>query len=268
VAVPTTARTRAVVTGARGIGAAAAESLVRRGAQVFVIADDPGDCDALAVALGGSVTGWARADLREEAPTISAFDQAVESLGGLDAVVAVAGGSGRRFGDGPLHELTVEAWEATLALNLTTTFLTAREALRRFVEGRHGSLVLTSSTLARSPSPRHFGTHAYATAKAAIEGMVTALAAYYAPMGIRVNAVSPGLVRTAMAERAASDQSISAYVRRKQPIVGDLLDPRPLGEAMAWLALASEVTGQVLAVDGGWSVTEAAIAWSPAEETS
>jgi NAD(P)-dependent dehydrogenase (short-subunit alcohol dehydrogenase family) len=253
--VPAT-RARAVVTGARGIAAAAAESLVYRGAQVFVIADEPRDCDALVRTLGTSAAGWASADLRDEAAAVSAFDRAVESLGGLDTVIAVAGGSGRRFGDGPLHELSTKAWEATLALNLTTTFLSAREAIRRFVEGRSGSLVMTSSALARSPSSRHFGTHAYATAKAAIEGMVTALAAYYAPMGIRVNAVSPGLVRTAMAERAASSQLVSGYVKCKQPLVGDLLGPRPVGEAMAWLALASGVTGQVLAVDGGWSVTE------------
>jgi NAD(P)-dependent dehydrogenase (short-subunit alcohol dehydrogenase family) len=112
--------------------------------------------------------------------------------------------------------------------------------------------------LASSPSPPHFATHAYAAAKSAIAGLTTTLAACYAPDGIRVNAVAPGLVRTPMAARAAGDPVISDHARRKQPLAGGLLSAEQVARALCFLAVdADVVTGQVLDVDGGWSVTQA-----------
>ena len=246
------------MTGATGIAEATARGLAARGARVHVMSLGPGECQALADSLGPSGAGWSAVDLRDENATVAAFDRARESLGGIDAVVAVAGGSGRRFGDGPLHELTLDAWEQTLRLNLTTTFLTAREAVRAFCAGGiGGSLVLTASVLATSPAPQHFTTHAYAAAKAAVTGLTTALAATYAPQGIRVNAVAPGLVRTPMSARAVGDPVIYAYARRKQVLTGDLLTAAQVARALCFLAVdAGAVTGQVLDVDGGWSVTQ------------
>ena len=226
------------------------------------------ECRALTAALGPAGAGWSAVDLRDEDATVAAFEAARKALGGLDAVVAVAGGSGRRFGDGALHEVGLDAWEQTLRLNLTTTFLTAREAIRAFLGrgGTGGSLVLTASVLASSPSPQHFATHAYAAAKSAIAGLTTTLAACYAPPGIRVNTVAPGPVRTPMAARAAGDPLISTYARRKQPLADGLLNAEQVGRALCFLAVAvavavaadaDAVTGQVLDVDGGWSVTQA-----------
>ncbi|MBO0850602.1 MAG: SDR family oxidoreductase [Pseudonocardia sp.] len=247
------------MTGATGIAAATARGLAAQGCRVHVLSLDAPECAALSDGLGPASAGWTAVDLRQDAAVESAFTSATTALGGLDAVVAVAGGSGRRFGDGPLHELTLSAWDETLRLNLTSAFLTAREAVRAFrAGGAGGSLVLTASVLASAPAVPYFETHAYAAAKAAIEGLATALAASYARERIRVNAVAPGLVRTRMARRAAQDPAISDYARRKQALVGGFLAAEQVAEALCWFATGADaVTGQVLDVDGSWSVTQA-----------
>ena len=111
-----------VITGATGIAGAAAHRFAAEGADVFVISLDASD------AVDG--TCCAGADLADEPSAVEAFAAARDHLGRIDALFAVAGGSGRRFGDGALHEVSAAAWDSTLALNLTTTFLAAREALR------------------------------------------------------------------------------------------------------------------------------------------
>lgn len=160
------------------------------------------------------------------------------------------GGSGRKFGDGPLSELSKEAWDATLELNLTTAALTAKYALHHLHEG---SVTLTSSVLATSHSPEYFQTAAYATAKAGIEGLVKFLASTYAARKIRINAVAPGLTATPMAARAAGDQRVASYAELKQPLVGGFLQPEDLVPAYLYLLEARAVTGEILTVDGGWS---------------
>jgi NAD(P)-dependent dehydrogenase (short-subunit alcohol dehydrogenase family) len=251
-------RYRVLVTGATGIAAASARRLAECGAQLFIVARTDEQCRALADQLGSAAVGYAAVDLREEAGAEAAFAAGVEVLGGLDGVIAVAGGSGRRWGDGPLHEIPLAGWDETLRLNLTTTFLTAREAIRQFRRDGGGSLVLTSSVLAWSPSPRHFATHAYAATKAAICGLARTLAATYAADRIRVNAIAPGLVRTPMAERAAADPEILRFAERKQPLAGGMLVPGDVADAAVWALTSPRVTGQVIAVDGGWTVSEGA----------
>ena len=160
----------------------------------------------------------------------------------------------------------IEGWEETLRLNGHPAFLAARNAVRVMREqepntsGTRGSIVLVASVLAAHPVPSHFATHAYAAVKGAEISLATAMAAYYAPDGIRVNVIAPGLIRTPMAERAAADPVIAAYAARKQPIAGGLLEAEEVASAGAFLLGdgSRHVTGQVLAVDGGWSVTEAA----------
>ena len=122
-----------------------------------------------------------------------------------------------------------------------------------------GSIAIVSSVLAFSPSPEMFATHAYAAIKGAEISLATSMAAYYAPHGIRVNVVAPGLVDTPMAARAAGDPVIVAFAKRKQPLADGLLMPEDLAPLATFL-MADEsraVTGQTIAVDGGWSVTDA-----------
>jgi len=115
-----------------------------------------------------------------------------------------------------------------------------------------------SSVLADHPSPDLFGTHAYAVAKGAQLALVRTTAAAYAPDNIRINAIAPSVVVTPMSMRAQDDAAVMAYTEKKQPLSGGFLDPEPVAAAAAYLlsAEADAVTGQVLAVDGGWGVTE------------
>lgn len=243
-----------VITGASGIAAAAAHQLAAAGDTVFIISRGAEACSTLADSLGAGAAGWFAADLQDEESAVAAFQAAADKLGQIDAVIAVAGGSARRFGDGWLHDMSLDAWNASLNLNLTTMFLTAREAVRH-MRGRGGSLVMTSSVLATSPQPDNFTTHGYAAAKASITGWTVPLAAAYAKDRIRVNTVAPGLVRTPMAARAAEDPEIVGFAERKQPVAPGMLSPEQVAEAMCWLVSADGITGQVLAVDGGWAVT-------------
>jgi NAD(P)-dependent dehydrogenase (short-subunit alcohol dehydrogenase family) len=257
-----------VVTGASGIAAAGARRFAAEGASVGIISRDPAKTKALAASIakaGGSVE-WAAADLRDEAATVAAFGTLHAAFGRFDGLFAVAGGSGRRFGDGPVHEIPLEGWQETLAQNGTPAFLAAREVVRAMLEatardgGARGSIVLVSSILGSYPSPRLFATHAYAAVKGAEVSLARTMAAYYAPHGIRVNAIEPGLVATPMSARASSDPLASAYAAAKQPLAGGFLAAEAIADAALFLLSdeAGQITGQSLAVDGGWSVTETA----------
>jgi NAD(P)-dependent dehydrogenase (short-subunit alcohol dehydrogenase family) len=257
-----------LVTGATGMAAAAAERLASEGARVFIVARTEENASGLAARIR-EAGGEARhhvADLADENAAVGAVAAAQDAFGGrIDGLFAVAGGSGRRRGDGPAHEITLEGWEATFTINATPAFLVAREVLRTMIDqepnlsGTRGSILLMSSILSVSPSPRLFATHAYAAAKAAITGFARTTAAYYAPQRIRVNAIAPSLVSTPMAERAAQDPATVAYVVRKQPLSRGLIPPEDIAAAAAYL-LSDEsryLTGQLVIVDAGWSVTDA-----------
>jgi NAD(P)-dependent dehydrogenase (short-subunit alcohol dehydrogenase family) len=116
------------------------------------------------------------------------------------------------------------------------------------------------SVLGFSPSPGHFATHAYAAAKSAVVGFSKSLAAYYAKDDIRVNVIAPALVDTPMAKRAVENPEIKRFIARKQPLAGGRTGlPQDL-DGLATLLLSDAgryITGQVIAVDGGWTVSEA-----------
>lgn len=251
-----------VVTGATGIAAAGARRFADEGASVFVVSRSQSSCESLAseIAARGAQSGWAAADLTNEEDAHRAFADCVREFGRVDGLFAVAGGSGRSHGDGPLHEVPLEGWTGTLEINGHPAFLATRETLRAMLANQNGgSIVLITSVLANSPVPGLFATHSYAAIKGAEIALTTSLAAYYAPMEIRVNALAPGLVDTPMAARAAADAAIVQYAQKKQPLAGGLLDATDIANAGLFLLSdeARTVTGQTIAVDGGWSVTEA-----------
>jgi NAD(P)-dependent dehydrogenase (short-subunit alcohol dehydrogenase family) len=249
-----------IIGGTAGIGLAAAQACLGEGALLTVVGRETDDLDNVARELGTG-TGVLTGDAREPGVAERAIEQAVKIFGRLDAVFHVAGGSGRRFGDGPLDQITDNGWTQTIDVNLKSLFNTNRAAARHFLGAGHGGSVLNmSSVLGFSPSPTHFATHAYAAAKAGANGLTTACASYYARHSIRFNAIAPGLVRTPAAQRAASDPVIAEYIRRKQPLDGGRIgEPDDLNSAVIYLLSPESrfVTGQVLSVDGGWSVSEA-----------
>jgi NAD(P)-dependent dehydrogenase (short-subunit alcohol dehydrogenase family) len=257
------ANKRCLIVGATsGIGWAAAKRFLEEGAQVAVNGfDDPGS-KPVSVALyeaTGRTPLSANCDVRDGKQVDKLFKFVLSVFGGLDVLYHVAGGSGRKDGDGPLHECTDSGWQATLDLNLTSTFLTNRAAVRHFLAHKQpGAILNMASVLALAPSPQYFDTCAYAAAKAGIIGMSRLAAARYAPDGIRVNVIAPGLIDTPMAQRAVHDDAIRAYLRTKQPLAGGPGLADDCAGAAVYLCsdAARLVTGVVLPVDGGWSVSE------------
>jgi NAD(P)-dependent dehydrogenase (short-subunit alcohol dehydrogenase family) len=254
-----------VVTGSTGIAAASARRFAAEGGSVFVVSRNEAHARTLANGLNdaGGAVAWFAADLTREAEVEGAIAVAVARFGRIDGLFAVAGGSGRRYGDGPIHELTAEGWDRTLEINLRSQALTCRAVVRQMLaqepnsSGSRGSILLMGSVTASDPVPAFFATHAYAAAKGATTALMTTMAATYAPHGIRVNAVAPSLTDTPMATRASGDARIRAFAKRKQPLAGEMMDPDDVAHAAVFF-LSDEsrvVTGQLLKIDGGWSVT-------------
>lgn len=243
-----------LITGSTGIAAATARHAAVYGARVFICGLDESSCRELAAECGGA---YYAGDLSLAAEAERAVAHCIANVGPVDALFNVAGGSGRRFGDGPMHLLTDEGWDRTMEMNLRTMFLMSRTVLRRMVVRRSGVILNMASVTAYAPEPKHFATHAYAAAKGAAIALTKTMASYYAQYGIRVNAIAPGLVRTPMSLRAQSDERILEQMRTKQPLAGTLLDPEDIARAAVFLMspFSSQITGQVLGVDGGWEVS-------------
>ena len=230
---------RALVTGAaRGIGAATAERLAAEGARVAAVDIDP---------AGGPLA--IRADVSDEAAVEAAVAHAVESLGGLDIVVANAATQlvGR---DARAHQLDLETWRETIDTNLTGAFLTAKHGIRALLASGGGAVVCVGSPAG------HFGIapglDAYSASKAGVYGLVRVMAADYAREGIRVNGVFPGITDTPMNDWWRHDPEQRAQAEASVPL-GRAGSAAEIAAVIAFLCSdeASYVTGAVWAVDGG-----------------
>ncbi|MEW5974848.1 MAG: SDR family oxidoreductase [Acidobacteriota bacterium] len=254
-----------LITGSSGIGAATAELAGREGACVFVCSNAEADCARLSLELSrqGVPCGFCVADLRCSPGVTQAVQACLSRFSRIDALFNVAGISGRRLGDGPIHECTEEGWDTILETNLRSVFLMCRAVISQMLtqepgaDGLRGAVLNMASVLAFSPESRFFATHAYAASKSAIIGLSRAMASYYAPFKIRINALAPGLVRTPMSVRAQSDAQIGEYMKTKQALAEDLLEPEAVARAAVFLMSSdsASITGDVLTVDGGWTVT-------------
>jgi NAD(P)-dependent dehydrogenase (short-subunit alcohol dehydrogenase family) len=248
-----------IIGGTTGIGLSASKAFAEAGAKLVVVGLDAESVVAVEKELGGVMRAFC-ADAAQPGTVDRAIKEAIQTWGSFHGLYHVAGGSGRKWGDGPLHEISDEGWRKTLDLNLTSVMYSNRAAVRQFLAQKTGGSILNvGSVLANSPSPRFFATHAYAAAKAAIEGFTKSCAAYYAPGNIRFNVLAAGLIATPMAARAQTDINISNYIRRKQPLDGRRIGaPEDLDAAAVYLMSDGSrfVTGQVLTIDGGWTVTE------------
>jgi NAD(P)-dependent dehydrogenase (short-subunit alcohol dehydrogenase family) len=244
-----------VTGGGTGIGAAAAQRLAREGAAVVVMGRRREPLDAVAAEAGGiAVAGDASAAADAE----RAVAAAVERYGGLDVLVANAGGEG----GGAAGEADDATWHAGLQANLTSCFVCARAALPQLVE-RRGSIVIVSSIAALASGPRMAG---YSTAKAGLLGLMRSLAVDYGPRGVRVNAICPGWVRTPMADREMDDLASTRGGTREEAYatvtaavpLRRAADPDEIAAVCAFLASedASYVSGSVLVADGGTSAVD------------
>jgi NAD(P)-dependent dehydrogenase (short-subunit alcohol dehydrogenase family) len=248
-----------VIGGTTGIGLSAAKAFIRCGANVVAVGRDAANGEKAQKALGDAAT-VVEGDAINSETAIKAISLCIKKFGGFDGIYHVAGGSGRKMGDGPLHELSLEGWNKTLELNLTSLMLSNQAAVNQFIkQGTGGSILNMGSVLGFSPSPHHFTTHAYAAAKSAVIGFSKSIAAYYAKNNIRVNVIAPALVETPMAQRAANEEMILSFTKTKQPLDGGRIGvPEDLdGLAIYFMSDQSKfTTGQIVAVDGGWSISE------------
>jgi len=223
---------------------------------VFVFGVKEDECLSLADELDA---GYAVGDVRDEAAVQRGVSECLDRFGRVDALMNVAGISARSLGDGPLHQCTSAAWDAVMDLNAKGTFLMCREVLGWWTKNRQAGVILnTGSVLVRHPQGEHFATVGYAASKGAIEAMSLAAAAYYAPQGIRINVIAPGLVQTPMTVRAQGNMEITKYIVHKQPLRKGMLTAEDVAKTACFLLRqnSSPITGQVLTVDAGWTVSE------------
>lgn len=254
-----------LIAGASGMAAETARLALTEGARVFAVDRNPDATKSLTDELEPGSIYACCADLADESSVEAAFGKCIEVFGGFDAVFHAVGISGRRFGDGALHECTLAAWRVTHANNATTAFLVSRSALRYFLSrdpimpaNLRGTILTMSSVLAYSPQKDFFATHAYAASKGAVISMTRAAAAYYAPHRININTIAPGLVASPMSARAQNDPSILEFIKHKQPLSQNLLESKEIAQVALFLLsdAARNITGQVVTVDGGWTVSD------------
>jgi NAD(P)-dependent dehydrogenase (short-subunit alcohol dehydrogenase family) len=242
---------RAVVTGAsRGMGRAIAIAYARRGADVLAVARS-GDALRETTALGGDAPGRLEVhetDLRDPSAIDAAIDRARDELGGLDILVNNAADSHAS----PIEETEVETWQRVVELNLGSCWLLCRAASSALRDGGGGSVINIASILGLIASPNE---SAYIAAKHGLVGLTRALALEWARRGVRVNAIAPGYVETAMTSEYLADDAFGRWVKRSTP-QGRWAQPDEVTGAAIFLAAraSSFVTGQVLVVDGGWTV--------------
>jgi len=244
-------RTAAITGGASGIGLACARLLAEAGAKVLLL---DRDADALASALrsldgsAGALLDVANAEAVERCLAKMAADH-----GPLHVLVNNAGMAIRR----PALELELEDWNAVVAVNLTGAFLCARAAARHMLVAepgseRGGAIVNTASIMGLSGGGL-YPNISYQTTKGGLVNMTRALAVEWASRGIRVNAVAPTWTRTGFIGQLEAQPDLMARIRAVTPL-GRMAEPEEVAAAMLFLAspAARMITGQVLAVDGGF----------------
>lgn len=231
-----------VTGGASGIGRAAARRFVAEGARVVVGDRDEAGLGALGDELGDAAVTLA-CDVTVEGDVARLADAAVERFGALDIAFANAGvGSVQRLVDAELAD-----WDRVLDVNLTGPFLTIKHAARRM--GAGGSIVVTASLNAVQAG---IGMGAYCSSKAGAAMLVQVAALELGPAGIRVNAVGPGLVRTALTEAAFALPGVVEGYEENTPL-GRHATAEEIAGLVAFLASdeAAYVSGSLYLIDGG-----------------
>jgi 3-oxoacyl-[acyl-carrier protein] reductase len=231
-----------VTGGASGIGRATVERFVAEGARVVAGDLDEAGLDELAGELGDAVAPR-RCDVTDEPDLEALAEAAVERFGRLDIAFANAGTATlQRVVDSDLSE-----WSRVLDVNLTGPMLTIKHAARRMPDG--GSIVVTASLNAVQAGR---GMAAYCTSKAGFAMLVKVAALELGPVGIRVNAIGPGLVRTGLTEGVFAIPGVVGGYEENTP-VGRHAGPEEIAGLVAYLSSdeASFVSGTLQLIDGG-----------------
>ena len=238
---------KAIITGgARGIGKEIVVSFLNEGASVYFIDLMPSEFlseyEALAKEKGGTVA-YRECNVADEEMVREAVKGIVDESGGIDVLVNNAGITR----DGLIFRMSKENWNDVISVNLTSAFYMSKAIARSMIQRRAGSIINVSSIVGVHGNA---GQCNYSASKAGLIGLTKSLAQEVAGRGIRVNAVAPGFIQTAMTDKLSDDQK--AKLQEQIPMVR-LGFPEEVAKVILFLAsdLASYVTGQVILIDGG-----------------
>ncbi len=239
-----------VTGGSAGIGRAAALAFAREGALVAIGDVDAARGQAVAdeVTASGARAVFVPTDVSKAEDAQRLVDRALAEFGRLDAAFNNAGIEGV---SAPTADCTVENWNRTLAVNLTGVWLCMKAEIPAMLRSGGGAIVNNASVAGLVGFE---GIPAYTASKHGIVGLTKTAALEYAQAGIRVNAVCPGVIDTEMIDRfTGGDAATRAGLTATEP-VGRLGAPGEIADAAVWLCsdMASFVTGQAIAVDGGF----------------
>jgi NAD(P)-dependent dehydrogenase (short-subunit alcohol dehydrogenase family) len=238
-----------VTGGAAGLGRAAAERFAREGARVVVADLDRSGAEAVASALPDALA--VEVDTADGAAVDRSFDLALDAFEQIDVIFNNAGIVGPQM---PLHETTDEAWRQVMGVNADGAFHVLRRGLNAMLGGRGGAIVNTSSSTGLAGKPNMTP---YSFSKAGLVGLTRAAAIEYADRGIRVNAIAPTAVMTALVAghiaRARDPGAMRRLLETQTPIPG-LPTPEDVAAVVAFLASddARWITGHTLPIDGGF----------------
>ncbi|HEV7811642.1 MAG TPA: glucose 1-dehydrogenase [Leifsonia sp.] len=241
----------ALVTGAtRGLGRAIALELARAGADVAIGMRNPGDDDDLVAEIErfGVRALPVRMDVLDLPESRAAISQAAADFGHIDILVNNAGGGISE----PAIDVSEEDFDAVWALNTRSTFFLSQHAARLMRASGGGSIVNIASQAGLVALP---GEASYCISKAAVVHMTRCLAVEWGEYGIRVNAVAPTFIETDGTSEALSDEAFKADTIERIAALHRIGVPREVSGAVAFLCspAASLITGQTLAIDGGWT---------------
>lgn len=242
-----------LVTGAAGgIGAASSAVLARHGARIIIsdINQEGAESAAEVIRSSGHSAAAITADLADPNSIRELIEQIVKQFGGLHGAFNNAGIEHKVK---PLAELSLEEWGKSIAVNLTSVFLCMKFQIPAMLDSGGGSIVNTASSLGQVAIPN---CSEYIAAKHGVIGLTRAASADYSALGIRVNAILPGIIETPMVQRALEDPVFGKQfdLIRARHSMGRFGAPKEVGEACAWLLsdASSFVTGSALPVDGGY----------------
>ena len=239
----------AVITGAaRGIGQAYAERFAAEGAAVVLadILDKEGQAVAAGIAAKGGRARYVRCDVSRRADVSALMDAAVSTFGHLDVAIANAA----LVDEGDVMDVTDETFERVFAVNVRGTFLTDQEAAKRMIAGRRKGVLINIASTVAVVGDNYEG--CYSATKGAVNLLTRTFALSLAPHGIRVVAIGPGPVKTAMMAGPLSDPVRLKGLRARTPL-GRPAEPSEIAAVAVFLASdeASFVTGQTYYADGG-----------------